>query len=190
MSLLDTVSQDPELGWVFWNKHYADLIDAILDAQRMFKNNSATQNHQTLFLLKLRPFCESLLAFQKPHKTILHKEVPNQNTEKTAQWIAQAADGDSQVLRSTPYYPIGLTEPGLCLLLNKLAETTSEGQGGRLFHILAISHILTLKVTTEEFEIRDQICPDFKQFTARERGFVAAGIIVDKCISVIAFSTM
>ena len=80
--LLGTVSQDPELGWVFWNKHYADLIDAILDAQRMFKNNPATQNRQTLFLLKLRPFCESLLAFQKPHKTILHKEVSNQNTRE------------------------------------------------------------------------------------------------------------
>lgn len=121
----------------------------------MFKGDPATQDHQTLFLLKLRPFCESLLAFQVPQNTTLHTVVPDQNTEQTAQWIASAADSNTPILHSTPAYPIGLTEPGLCLLLNKIAKTT-PAQGSRLFHLNTGRHLLSLKVTPEGFEIRDQ----------------------------------
>ncbi|WP_257288492.1 ankyrin repeat domain-containing protein [Endozoicomonas sp. SESOKO2] len=176
--LLSTVSQDPALGWVFWDNHYDHLADAILDAQQMFKADPATQDHQTLFLLKLRPFCESLLAFQAPGRTTLQEEVPEQNTEKTAQWIVSAADGNTPVLHSTPSYPIGLTESGLCLLLNKIAETTREGGGSRLFHLRTGMHILSLQVTSEGFEIRDQNIRNYKQLFKKERDFFAA-----KCIA-------
>ncbi|MBO9480764.1 ankyrin repeat domain-containing protein [Salinisphaera sp. G21_0] len=176
--LLGTLSQDPALGWVCWNKYYAHLADAIVVAQQMFKDDPATQDHQTLFLLKLRPFCESLLAFHAPQNTTLHTVVPDQNTEQAAQWIASAADSNTPILHSTPAYPIGLTEPGLCLLLNKIAKTT-PAQGSRLFHLNTGRHLLSLKVTPEGFEIRDQNTLNFKKFVRKERDFIAARVLVD-----------
>ncbi|WP_422474305.1 ankyrin repeat domain-containing protein [Endozoicomonas sp. ALB032] len=179
--LLSTVSQDPVLGWVFWNNHYDHLADAILDAQQMFKADPATQDHQALLLLKLRPFCESLLAFQAPATTTLQEEVPVQNTEKTAQWIVSAAGSSTPVLHSTPWYPIGLTQSGLRLLLNKIAETIPEGRGSRLFHLQTGKHILSLKLTPEGFEIRDQNIRNYKELFKKERDLFAfaAGCLAD-----------
>ncbi|MGB1270903.1 MAG: ankyrin repeat domain-containing protein [Endozoicomonas sp.] len=177
--LLNTVSQDPALGWVFWDKHYDHLADAITDAQKMFKADPSGHDPQMRFLLKLRPFCESLLAFQTPDYTTLKDNVPEQNTEKTAQWIASATDVNSPVLQSTPSYPIGLKESGLCLLLNKIAETILEVQESRIFHIKTGRHIITLKVTPDGFEIRDQNIRNYKRFIEKSLGFVAAKDIAD-----------
>lgn len=105
--------------------------------------------------------------------------MPVQNTEKTAQWIVSAAGGSTPVLHSTPSYPIGLTKSGLCLLLNKIAETTREGQDSRLFHLNTGRHILSLKVTPEGFEIRDQNIRNYKRLFKKERDFFAASCLAD-----------
>ncbi|WP_448216137.1 ankyrin repeat domain-containing protein [Endozoicomonas sp. 2B-B] len=65
------------------------------------------------------------------------------------------------------------------LLLNKIAETIPEGRGSRLFHLQTGKHILSLKLTPEGFEIRDQNIGNYKELFKKELDFFAARWLAD-----------
>ena len=162
--ILSTLSQDPEMGWVFWGQYYSNLADAIATAQDMLRKKPKTSDPDTLLLIQLRPFCESLLLFQSPEDTTSGSLIPFQYADAAAQLVASESLEDDAILQSTPYYTAGLKPGGVKRLLLNIRATVGEQQPERLFHIASGGHIIALKVSNQGYVIIDQNIDNYKKF--------------------------
>lgn len=162
--ILSTLSQDPKEGWTFWGMYYPNLADAIALAQDELRKKPDTTDPDTLLLIELRPFCESLLLFQSPKDTALSSSIPFQDINAAAQLTASESLEDDAVFQSTPYNTAGLTPEGVESLLLKIRTTVDEQLPERLFHISSGGHIIALKVSSQGYEVFDQNIANYKKF--------------------------
>ena len=179
-SILSTLSQNPEKGWVFWGQYYPNLADAIAEAQVEVKLSPKTTDQDTRLLLLLRPFCESLLLFQNPNNTVLRSTIPFQDANTAAQFLASEHLEEDAVLKSTPYYIAGLKLEGLEKLCLHIGSTISEQQPERFFHISSGGHIIAMKVTRQGYEIFDQNITNYRRFIPRGDEKQLASVLKDR----------
>ncbi len=173
--ILSTLSQNPQLGWVFWGEYYPNLAEAIEEAQNEVRRNPRTTDPDTLLLIQLRPFCEALLLFQSPETTALASSFSFQDTNAAAQLITPENIDSDDTLQSTPYYSVGLKPEGFERLLSNIGGSVSKGQPDRLFHISSGGHIIVLKVSSQGYEIFDQNIVNYtKKFSIGEEGRLAS----------------
>ncbi|WP_257264460.1 ankyrin repeat domain-containing protein [Endozoicomonas sp. ONNA2] len=160
--ILSTLSQDPEEGWIFWGRYYSNLADAIVTAQDQFQKRPNTENPDTLLLLQMRPFCESLLLFQYPETTYFSSLIPYQDISATARLLASENLAGDAPFQSTPFYTAGLKPEGVKSLL--LQMRTTEYSPERFFHISSGGHIIAMQVSNQGYEIFDQNIANYKKF--------------------------
>ena len=160
--LLLLLSKDQNSGWKFYGEKYTDISLAIEKAQSEYKKNPQTTNSDTLTLLKLRPFAESLLFFHSPETTSMHETVPTQNNTAVAN-ILEGDMSNSEILPGSRNYTLALTQDGLTQFVTNLGQSVRKGDAGRIFHLCTGTHILSLKVNADGYELVDQNIKGFSK---------------------------
>ncbi len=162
-NIISTLSQDQNIGWIFWGKYYPDLTQAITKAQEKKKRHPYVTNPDLSLLLHLRPFCESLLLLQCPENTILGQTIPFQDIDIAAKFLV-SEHIEETALKSTPFLTAGLKPEGFIIFLSTIENSLTKSAPKRLFQIDSGTHIIALMVSLDGEEIFDQNINNFKQF--------------------------
>ncbi|KEI70122.1 hypothetical protein [Endozoicomonas elysicola] len=162
-ALMESISQNSEIGWVFWEKHYKSLGRAILRAQNKARANSQNIDKDTHFLLKIRPFIELILLLQSPRLTQLSHIIKFQSMLKSCHLLVRNNPTVDPPFYQTKPYPLSLTYEGFYLFIIKIGESVSERSQTRIFHFFSDEHIVALKVTHDGYEAFDQNLENYKE---------------------------